>query len=313
MEFNLGDKPDLETIKDNIEYAKEEFKQGYKAIKKPDGYSPYTDRRVMTLLSGKGALSSIIAVVFLIWFFASLILLIVESKKDQNITLIIFGQYFFVFGLLVFLTGIKNICNKKIKISQRIGAIFISLVCLLIGGCVGGVGILKKTGQFDSFMKAFKNTISGGNPDFNFAKLAAALFVSVFILVGIFVMVKTPLSLRRLRKVATVAVQAKIVSYSKVDSVSRRVSYSPTYVYPVWGYTYDGDEYRTTASFPMEYFDKSMIGTKEGIVYLDPENPAESLPASEITGPSINKHETIMGGLFTGIGLFMLICILSVM
>lgn len=312
MEFNLGDKPDIETLKDNIEYAKEELKQGYETMKKPDSYSPHSDQRMMSLASGKGAVSIIISVIFLIWFFGSLILMIVESKKDQNMTLILFGQYFFVFGLVIFIIGIKNISNKKIKISQRLGSIFASLACLLIGGCVGGVGILKKTGQFDSFMEELKNTISGGNPDFNFGKLVAVLFISIFILVGIFVMVKTPLRLRRLRKVATVVVQAKIVDYVRADSSSRRGGYTMS-KYPIWGYTYEGVEYRTAAMFPMESFDKSMIGAKEGIVYVDPENPAESLPASEYTGPSANKNEMMVGGIFAGVATFMLICVLSVM
>ncbi len=312
MEFNLGDKPDLETLKDNIEYAKEELKQGYESIKKPDSYSPHSDQRMMSLGSGKGVLSGIIAVVFLIWFFASLILLVVESKKDKNMMLIIFGQYFFVFGAIILITSIKNISNKKIKISQRLGAIFASFVCLLIGGCVGGVGILKKNGQFDSFMENFKNMISGGNPNFNFGKLVAVSFISVFILVGIFVMVKTPLRLRRLRKVATVVVQAKIVDYVRTDSSSRRGGYAMSH-YPIWGYTYEGVEYRIAASIPMEYIDKSMIGTKEGIVYVDPENPAESLPASEYTGPSTNKNEMMVGGFFVAVAIFMLVCVLSVM
>ena len=313
MHLNFNNETDLEEIREIKKREKEELIKGLEAAKTPDGYSLHSEQRVMSIGDGESSAGKAIGIIFVIYFIISLILLVATSNNDKNLCLIVFGQLFVVFGFVALLSSIKNIKNKKYRIAQRISTFLMSLLFVLIGASVGGVGFLKKTGNYDSFMEEFKNTISGGNPDFNFAKLGAVFFISIFILIGIILMVKTPLRLSRLRKVATVTVHAKIVDYVKNTSSKTRTYYKVS-KYPIWEYIYGGDMYRVASIFPVENFDKSMIGTKEGIVYLDPENPAESITAEDYNGEkNINKGDLAMGAFFAGLATLMLICVFAAM
>lgn len=312
MRFDLNNGMDLENLKDNIEYAKSEFELAKETMKNPDSYSPHSDMRVMSFGNEDSKVGKVVAIIFVVYFLVSMVLLVATSKNDENICLIVFGQLFVVFGFFTFLAAIKNIKNKKYRITQRITTLLLSLLVILVGASVGGVGILKKTGNYDSFIENLKYTISGGNPDFNLGKLAAASFISIFIIVGILIMIKTPIRLSRLRKVATVTAHAKLIDYVRPDKPGRRRVAVVAY-YPIWEYTYGGETYRIASVFPMDYFDKSMIGTKEGIVYLDPENPAESISAADYNGPNIHKGEFAIGAFFAGLATVMLLCILAAM
>ena len=106
----------------------------------------------MSIGDGESSAGKAIGIIFVIYFIISLILLVATSNNDKNLCLIVFGQLFVVFGFVALLSSIKNIKNKKYRIAQRISTFLMSLLFVLIGASVGGVGFLKKTGNYDSFI-----------------------------------------------------------------------------------------------------------------------------------------------------------------
>ena len=77
--------------------------------------------------------SSIFAIIFLIWFFGSIVAMMIFADINEYITLILFGQVFFIMGLVAFFA--KDISGKRVNLIG-LPFIIVGLLCIVIPLCI---------------------------------------------------------------------------------------------------------------------------------------------------------------------------------
>ncbi len=128
-------------------------------------------------------------------------------------------------------------------------------------------------------------------------QMGCLVFCAVFVIVGFLVSSRLSKSELISKKYCSVEVDAEIVSYKKVygHSEGRERSYSYA---PIYGYTYNGQYYKSTSSFSGPF--KPKIG-KHKVLLIDPENPINFFfPDSGVATMILNY---LIGVICIGVGL----------
>lgn len=212
--------------------------------------------------------SKTIGIVFLVWFFASLVgmLFVGETESPAKWLMILFGQYFVVFG------SIAVYANKGAK---RFPSIVLML--LLVGLVCVGSGIYMLVGGEDATAKMF---------DF-----APVLIMAVFPVAGILMIHMSVSEMLYLKRNCTYEVDAKCVdvstSHRKTNQGRRRTIYMPTY--SVW---MDGKEYRIWNN---KYTSKQYV---VGEYYKLKVNPADVNEFVDVNSKSVHGGMLVVGIIF---------------
>ena len=216
--------------------------------------------------------SSFWGMVFIIWFIASIVGLMYFSKINGYYTVMIFGQYFFVFGLI----PLTQSEGKEKLIS--VPFLLVGLCAIIIPFLMMNPDLLKVTIIWESVIPF--------------------LLICAFVIAGI-VMVIFPIKHKKeLERKCTLAVEATIVDYR-----STRGEHGNLYA-PVYSFNLNNKEYKVSTNV------YSNIGLKEIGTIVDikvnPENPEEFL-----YGANSMTMVVIMGALFLLVSVPVLIYILN--
>lgn len=149
----------------------------------------------------KEKFEKILGIIFLIWFVGSIVALFYFSQINGYYALMVFGQYFVVFGIIPLFSKAKG---KLIGIPF----ILVGLACIIIP-------LLMLHPELLSF-----------NIDWNY--VIPLLFMSVFIIVGLVLILVPILIKNKLKKVCTVTVFATIKDYDVSYDDGKKL-YCPIY------------------------------------------------------------------------------------
>ena len=161
--------------------------------------------------SKKGTIGGIL---FIIWFISSIVLLLIMSEKNTNYTVMIFGQYFLVFGLIAFFK------NKGTGRLISIPFILIGLASVIIPYLMLNPEIL-------------------GIP-INWESVIALLLILVFVIAGISLIVIPIINTKKLKEKCNVEIEATIIE-NKSKYNNGNILYCPIYEF-----TYNETKYNVT-------------------------------------------------------------------
>lgn len=184
----------------------------------------------------------IVGIIFLIWFFGSMFAMFILSEINTYYTVMVFGQYFLVFGVIPFLGAVK---------SKTIGIPFIlvGLACIIIPYLM------------------MKPEINGMVIDWG--AVIAVLFVFAFVLAGLALTFIPLIKIKKLKEKCNVEVAAVIVDYDETYG-DKSMLYCPIYEFD-----FNGKKYNVMNN---QY---SNVGLKEiGTIInlkINPVNPEEFL------------------------------------
>lgn len=221
----------------------------------------------------------IIGAIFIIWFVASL-LGIMEAIRQQSIwAVVLFGQYFFVFGLVFMIPSIKN---KE--------PFYMPLLSVLVGA-----GVMVGSFIFKYGTDVIKEKVNEFIP---------VILLSVFVIIGIVCLCLAYRSCFILPKIYTQVVSATckevLKTYSKGEHHHR-------WLYcPVFTYTYNGVEYNSCNNV---YTDTKYEEGEHYEIKINPEDPEKFYFAKSMKNVFI--VQLIMGIGFTACGVFALVMYLS--
>lgn len=186
--------------------------------------------------------SNLIGTIFLIWFIGSIISMLYLSKINEYYTIMIFGQYFLVFGLI----PLKAAIGKEKLIS--IPFILVGLCCIVIPYLMMNPDLL--------------------SVNLNWNNIIPLLLILVFVIAGIAMIFIPVIFNNKLKKICTITVNAKIVDYKCTYSDNRKKLYCPIYEFEFNGKKYEvsNNKYSNFDNKPIE----TIINLK-----INPDNPNE--------------------------------------
>ncbi|MBR3834878.1 MAG: DUF3592 domain-containing protein [Lachnospiraceae bacterium] len=196
--------------------------------------------------NGKNKVSdAILSIVFLMWFVASIVLLIYFAKTGKTaLTLAVFGQYFLVFGIIGL---VSTISNNGFKL-RCLPILLFPLVGL--GGIAGGIII-----QYGS--EEFKKRCTDAVP---------MIFIVLFIVIGVFLIIAGLYSSLFLKLTCTEYVNAECVEVKKQYTSNHYETYCPVY-----SFSYNGQNYMVCNDIYTNRFIPAVGQSYE--VYINPNNP----------------------------------------
>lgn len=163
---------------------------------------------------------TILGIIFLVWFFASLagILLVSKTQHPAEWLLILFGQYFLVFGMLAVWSSRGTRPFPTIILT----AVVVGLGCMGSGiyMMVGGEGSHEKMNAFAPFM-----------------------IVGAFFVVGCFMLHMALSQMCYLKRVCTYEVNARCVDVTIGLSKRKHGGYNEIYM-PTYSFWLNGEEHR---------------------------------------------------------------------
>lgn len=184
----------------------------------------------------------LIGTFFLIWFVCSIISMLYLSKINKYYTIMIFGQYFFVFGLI----PLKVAVGKEKLMS--VPFILIGLCCVIIPYLMMNPDLLSVSLNWDHIIPL--------------------LLILVFVLAGIAMTLLPIINKNKLKKVCTMTVNAKIIKYDHIYGDNGRKLYCPIYAFE-----FNGNKYEVSNNKYSNFGNKQI----ESIINLkiNPNNPNE--------------------------------------
>lgn len=221
--------------------------------------------------------SNLLGIIFLIWFIGSLGAIIYLSKKENSTEwmLILFGQYFLVFGIIA-------ICNN---LSKKLFP-FILLIFPLAGVGLIGSGVYMLTGnekQIDQLVSV----------------IAPFLLASAFPIVGILFIAMSLQSYYRTRKYCTLELDALCKEIITQPGVEEADTYMPIYEVSYRGktYTIKNNNFTNLAHWVVgDYY----------TIKVNPNNIYEFVDDNE---KAVNKFQVIFGiiAILVGVAIFIVI------
>lgn len=196
--------------------------------------------------NGKNKTSdAIISIVFLVWFVASIGLLVYFAKTGKTaLTLAVFGQYFLVFGIIGL---VSTISNNGFKL-RCLPILLFPLVGL--GGIAGGIII-----QYGS--DEFKKRCIDAVP---------MIFILLFIVIGACLIIGGLYSALYLKLTCTEYVYAECIEVKKQYNSNRSEVYCPVY-----SFNYNGQNYMVCNETYTNRFIPAVGQSYE--LYINPNNP----------------------------------------
>lgn len=188
----------------------------------------------------KSLFSKIMGIIFIVWFVCSIIAMLYLSKINTYYTIMIFGQYFFVFGFIPL--------KHAEGLDKLIGAPFIlvGLGAMVIPYLIMNPVLLPFNIIWES--------------------LLAVLLFFLFILAGFALLLIPIINNNKLKKVCTLTVNANIIRYNKILSDKGRRLYCPVYYFEFNNQKYEvtNNKYSNFGNEPVE----TMVNLK-----INPNNP----------------------------------------
>lgn len=184
--------------------------------------------------------SKFLGILFIIWFVASIVGLLIFQGTLYCV--MIFGQYFLVFGLIPLFAA------EKLEKMISIPFLLVGICCIVIPYLIMNPHLIPKEVDWD--------------------KVIIILILCGFILAGLFTIIFTLGKRNHLKKVCTDEVNATVVGYDTTRSDNGNTLYSPVY-----GFWYNGKDWNVHNN------SYSNVGVPEiGQAYVlkvNPENPEE--------------------------------------
>lgn len=204
---------------------------------------------------------------FLVWFIGSIAGIFIAISTAPGLVLSVFGQFFFVIGLIVLFTGIKERNFKPIF-----------LIFILIGFLLIMYGVVLEFCEPDT--------------QDNFKALIPYFGIGIFFVTGILSFANAIVR-NAMEKKCTHLVQATCVEIKhRRRQVQTEHGSRPTqhYVYcPVYNYTYNGKLYEACNYFFS--LDTNACLGQQYDVYINPEHPKQF----KETGESVRMNSTELG------------------
>lgn len=224
-----------------------------------------------------------ILVVLLIGSFAGMFFLADTGKS--GLTLAMFGQVFFLFGIIGFVSSLKS--GKK-SIVSFLGMLIFSVVGLFIAVS----GFLNEFADGQTMMLSMSYFLGG--------RLIGILLCSMFVIIGAVALISANVKRSRKRNNCNVSVMAEIIDVK--ISTSRHKGHTTRHYAPVYRYYYGGSEYIKESDIYLNR--RIMTGTQTEILI----NPND---ANDIYEPqrmsAYTNSSTIIGVVFMVMGIFALI------
>lgn len=190
----------------------------------------------------------IFGVVFMIWFVASLVgIIYFTGKENTAFAILIFGQYFFVFGIVGICSGGLTLKTSWILLFPAVGLVVMICSGLFIWGS-------------DDITDQLTN-------------LLPVMLISLFIVIGIGMVLGPIVNEKALKKRCTYQIIAKCVRLNKsymgsgIDDVRKEV-YAP-----VFSYYFRGNEYEIGYDVYKSYGNPEVNDSVE--IFINPDNPSE--------------------------------------
>ena len=210
-------------------------------------------------------------------FVGGLIGAIVFHKTEPRATVICIGAIFLFFGLVVLFSQKPLLKNLPVLVFPVVGALMIIIPALLL--------IAENSDELESeFVERF----------------AVNSFVSIFVLVGIALIVLPPIIHKHKMEVFTVTIEAVCIHLDHHISRTRKGRRTITYA-PTWEYDYNGNMYTYKES---TYTNLNV--PKVGAVYellINPDEPEELYRPIK----SVRMLLLFMGLMFTAMGILALV------
>lgn len=147
----------------------------------------------------------IFPIIFLIWFIASIVGMFLLSENNPHYMVMLFGQYFFVFGMFPLFSKSEDISDKLISIPF----ILVGLGCIIIPYLMINPRLLEVEIVWDSVI--------------------LLLLILLFVIAGFFMIVFPIFKRKKLEKLCTLTVPAKIVRHEYQYSDNGNKLYCPIY------------------------------------------------------------------------------------
>lgn len=217
------------------------------------------------------------SVLFLLWLIGSIVGAVFSSKENSGITLMCLGNIFLVLGGIVCLKGKFTLDKAWILIFPIVG------LGIMIGGAVMEFG--------------------SANLLVNFQKLLPVLFASLFVIIGVGLIVFT--LLRSKSKSERCSVKVTAVVKDMLKNYSHRDGHSSITYCPVYEFYYSG-EYLEGCTNEYRNFDLPQVG-QEVEIYVNPDEPKEIfIPSKKSLGFSV-----VIGAIFAIMGIISIVLYLS--
>ena len=211
-------------------------------------------------------------IIFIIWFIASF-LGIMEAGRQQSIwAVVLFGQYFFVFGIVFMIVSIKN---KD--------PFYLPLISVLVGTGVMVGSLIYKYGTDVIKEKA--------------DEIIPVILLSLFVIIGLgflYMVYRTVFVLPNKYNHVVSATCKKVLRTRSSDEHGHKWLYCP-----VFTYTYNGVEYNSSDNV---YTDTKYEEGEHYEINIDPDNP-DKFYSPKGMGKTLIL-ELLMGIAFTAFGLF---------
>lgn len=189
--------------------------------------------------------SNLMGIIFIIWFIGSIVSMIYLSNINEYYAIMIFGQYFLVFGM------IPLVKEKGMDRLISVPFILVGLCCIVIPYLMINPDIL------------FINL--------NWNAIIPILIILAFIIAGFSMLFLPIINKKRLKKVCNVMVSAKLVDYKYTYSDNGNKLYSPIYEFEFNGkkHNVSNNMYSNIGVKPVDTIVNLMINPNDPEEYID--------------------------------------------
>lgn len=223
----------------------------------------------------------IIRTIYLIWFLGSMIALVIVFQKNLWLSLAVFGQVFFIFGIITLIDGIKKKNYKPV--------FFLFIVVGILALLYGIVMVYGRQVQ--------KEVLKS---------IAPYIFISIFFFAGVLIIANFFVR-KVIEKNCTELVKGICVDITSDLGSSDPNDMSGAMYCPVFSYTYNGKEYEVCSGFFSSQVE-TKIGQKYDI-YINPKYPYHFREQGETRRQ--NGSEIVLGIFFILVSLVALGLIIS--
>lgn len=214
---------------------------------------------------------------------------IVANTGSGALTFAMFGQIFFLFGIIGFVVNLKS--GKKSTIAS-LGVLIFSIVGLFI---MAG-GFLNEFAGGQTMMLSMGEFLSG--------RLIVILLCSVFIIVGAVLCIFTNVKRSRKKNQCNASVTAEIIDVK--ISISRHDGHTDRHYAPVYRYYYGGSEYIKESDI---YTNQRFIKGSQMEILINPNDANDIYEPQRMLSYTIAS--TIIGAVFLIMGIFAIIAVLT--
>lgn len=194
--------------------------------------------------------SKIMPIIFLVWFIASLVLLVILSQINSHYMIMIFGQYFLVFGIIF-----AN-AQRKDRDKSLVPYLFmlIGISCIII-----------------PLLMMYPNLLT---IEINWERTIPILVMLLFIIVSLAMIISPIIKTKRLKKVCTLRVCATVIKHKTEYSDRGRKLFAPVYEFEFNGKKYEvcKEQYTNINVIPKGTIVELLINPLDPEEFLDDSN-----------------------------------------